>query len=654
MKTLLTPCTRVYGLLLLSAIISSCGVVKLDPLTDEELQTTIAGDEKILNALASQIDKPLTLEYAMALALQHNLDNRVKLMEHALTRKNFKLARMDMLPLLAANAGYLDRDNLDASRSVSVENLNDETLRFSTSVEQQRYNSDVRLSWNVLDFGISYLKAKQEADRVMIAKETRKSVMLKLLQQIRTAYWKAAVTQQLKQAIDQLTQDTEVALSKLENINRRKLRAPMETLQQQRTLLTILNKLKGLQYSVQSAFIDLAMLINHPPSDKLVLDIPKDFPALAPIPQKYLPSMERLALNTSGDYINEVYNARIAQREAKKSLLQMIPNLEVFYSFNQDSNKFLFNDTWAQAGIRVSWNILRLFSLGLVKQQNQARQDWIDAKRLAAHMATITRINLGWQEYENALKQFALAERFDDLDCTIAERSEQSRARRAMAATDSFVDKAKAMSSSLSKNLSYADAQAVYGNLILNLGFNPIPKNFQTLTPQALADHLKTAFANWTDMVDDFQAETSNNWEADTSQAHDAISKTTFEPLCGKAKLAGKPHKHSIKAKPPLKPEQPALQPVSYQQALPFAVTIIVKSGQQLKRLAHDWLHSIGHIKHTGLVEPMVDWILEHNPNAFANGQARSLKAGAKLQFPTQDEFLILKNQAWPNHPHSI
>lgn len=201
-------------------IIAGCSTVQRDPMALNEIESAIEADKALFLEASPPLSKPLTLAEAMAHALKYNVNNRVRLMEQALADQSFRLAKMDMLPLLAANAGLTSRSNVDASSSESVE-TGIESLEPSTSTDQSRRNADLRLSWNALDFGVSYLKAKQEADRFEIARYERRDIMSKLLQETRAAYWKAAVTQELRPKIEELLQRTDKALQNLEKIQKK-------------------------------------------------------------------------------------------------------------------------------------------------------------------------------------------------------------------------------------------------------------------------------------------------------------------------------------------------------------------------------------------------------------------------------------------------
>src|SRR5690606_12500904 len=128
--------------------------------------------------------------------LKYNLDYRLKLMETALAESLNSVATYEMLPALVAGAGYSYRNNDTGGRSIGIEDRI-ETLRPSTSQERERTLSNLSFSWNVLDFGVSYYRAQQKADQVLMAEERRRKVVQNVLQDVRNSYWRAVGAQRL-------------------------------------------------------------------------------------------------------------------------------------------------------------------------------------------------------------------------------------------------------------------------------------------------------------------------------------------------------------------------------------------------------------------------------------------------------------------------
>jgi outer membrane protein TolC len=84
---------------------------------------TAAADKQTLFGSRKKYQRR-SLENAMARALKYNMDYRVKLMEEAMGQRQLDVANLDMLPKLAASAGYTarDKDNASSSQNIALAN----------------------------------------------------------------------------------------------------------------------------------------------------------------------------------------------------------------------------------------------------------------------------------------------------------------------------------------------------------------------------------------------------------------------------------------------------------------------------------------------------------------------------------------------------
>ena len=186
-------------LVLTGVVLSGCSV-KLQPFGLDELEAKREARLEQFTANQEEITQPVTLYDAMARAIKYNLDYKVELYEEALRSSESDLSNLDMLPRLVANAGFSDRDNFSGSSSSALLGSNtvgEESLVSSTSSERDVFDSDLTLSWDVLDFGLSYVRAKQSADAVLIANERKRRVANRIIEDVRTAYWRAVSAQNL-------------------------------------------------------------------------------------------------------------------------------------------------------------------------------------------------------------------------------------------------------------------------------------------------------------------------------------------------------------------------------------------------------------------------------------------------------------------------
>ncbi|WP_461538500.1 TolC family protein [Spongorhabdus nitratireducens] len=474
--------------------LAGCAVTP-KPIDPAQRSLKAKADTELIFASQEPLGESLSLTEAMARALKYNLDNRVQLMEQALSHQNFELVKMDMLPVLSASGGYNHRNNINGSSSYSIKSGR-ESLEPSTSQESERTSADLKFSWNALDFGVSYLQAQQEADRFLIAKNTRRKVMLRLLQQTRAIYWRASAMQQLGNDIDVLLSLAQKASERLQVIRKQQLQPPLSTLQEQRLLLETVQELESMKQSVNAAQVELATMINVPPGTRIKLQFPRKLNGLPSVPAN-LEVLEYLALENSMDYSTQMYNARIDQLETRKALLRLLPGIEFSYAGMYDSNKYLYNQGWAEAGVRISWDIFRLFSKDEIEAQGEARQQLTETRRMAVQMGIIAQTHLAWQHYKNSATRYGRASEVHGIDEEIARLTRQGRQNRAVSELDEIQNDAKALRSAMARLLSYAEAQDAYGSLLFSLSLNPVPEDYQLQSVAQISQHLTETFGSW-------------------------------------------------------------------------------------------------------------------------------------------------------------
>ena len=238
-------------------------------LTSEEVREAVRGDIDRLTRQRDEITSAISLDEAIARAVRNNRDRRLKVLESALASQQIDLAFHDLLPKLTAAAGYSERDNYAASASVRFDNGEPEPLpaspTYSVSQDKRRSTYDVAFTWNVLDFGLSYVRAQQQADRFLITKERERKVVHNITQEVRAAYWRAVSAERLLEKIGPLIGRAQTALQDSRKVEAQQLRSPIEALQYQRELLDILRSLQGLRQDLMNSRTELAGLMGLRP-----------------------------------------------------------------------------------------------------------------------------------------------------------------------------------------------------------------------------------------------------------------------------------------------------------------------------------------------------------------------------------------------------
>jgi outer membrane protein TolC len=502
--TNVTPKFTAASSLVLIALLTGCAISP-NPLSESERQKIINDDKIAMYLNQEKVNAPITLEEAMARALKYNLDNRLKLMEQALSQHQLDIANFNMLPQLAANAGYFARDN-DAG-STSMDLTTGERLDVSsTSVDKRYHTADLSFSWNVLDFGASYFQAKQQADQTLILEERRRKVVQVMLQQVRQAYWQAVGAQQLEQKINAVMQSAEQALSDSRTAERERLRSPLDSLNYQRQLLDVIRQLEAIRDELLQAKPRLASIMNLPPNEDFKLTSPSQL--LAPSLMTDLVKMEELALLNRPELVEAQYQERISLQETRKAISRLFPGIEFSAGPQYDSNSFLVNNDWNAASVRVSWNLLNVLNIQNTRAAAKAQVEVARSQRLALNMAVLTQVHVSYREFINRKHQFERSNDMFGVDQRILSHTRNA----ARSSADSKLQEIRASASALMSELrlyqSYGALQSSYGQILATLGVD--------LLPQELPSHDLVTLSK---AVQDAQKSAERNFSTNTTAA---------------------------------------------------------------------------------------------------------------------------------------
>jgi outer membrane protein TolC len=476
-----------------AALIALAGcAVSTRALNADERERLAAESQRTLFADQEPIDHPLRLAEATARAIRYQAEYRQRRMEEAAAAAQLDVAQFDLLPKLTANAGYSTRNN-DAFGFGFTPSGTIATTP-TASVERTRATASLGLTWNLLDFGVSYYRARQLSDQKLIAAERRRKAMQTLMHDVRVAWWRAEAAERLLPAADRLLAEVDQAIDKTRFIEARKLLPPVQTATLRRALLDLSQQIAFRRNELAQAKIDLAVLVNAPPGAELhVATLTRD---ARDVPQLTadVGRLEALALQNRPEMAEEGYRARISADEARKALVGLLPGLSLDTAYNYDSNKFLLNNTWVSAGVNVAFNLVKAFSLPALNRSEQAQRRADQARREAMAMAVLAQTRLAAVRYALAADEFLIwdeAARDDDLIVGYLASSER-------VGIDNELEliraRARTMASHMNRDLAYANVEAGIARLFNSVGYDAIPQEDEAKSIAELAGVVETRF----------------------------------------------------------------------------------------------------------------------------------------------------------------
>ncbi len=477
MNTVQRPRLSLLSASLLAAAVLSltaCASIAPAPLSDADVTQTNTADRDAMRRDVEAIKGPLTLDEAMARALKYNLDRRVRLLEEAMALRQLDVTQFDMLPKLVAQAGYADRSVERATYSSPFSPVYGPTSTDSSFSSAPSHTTlDLGVTWSLLDYGVGQYNARQAADRVLIAAEKRRKAMHLLMQDVRTAYWRAASAQKLRDDVVRTTALAEEALADSRKVETERVRNPMDALRYQRQLLENLRLLEAINHELLSAQVDLANLINAPMGQPITIaeaDVPVTSDHVVKLPVQKL---EEMALRNNADLREAHYNARIARDETQKVMARMYPNLSFNYSLKYDSDKFLVDRNWQEAGLQLSFNFMNLLTGPAQKKLAEAGVALADQRRMATQMAVLTQVHLARLQLINARSQFQRSEEMYATDQRISELGRLRESVQAGSKLERVSNDTAAILSLLRRYQAMAQVQVAESRLLAQLGIEP-------------------------------------------------------------------------------------------------------------------------------------------------------------------------------------
>ena len=472
-------------------LFAGCAVVP-EQLTDSEVRNRVNSDQALLYVEQEQVFKPISFEEAVARALKYNLDYRLKLMESALASGLANLSRYDMLPNLLANAGYASRNNDSGGNSVDID-TGQRTLTNSTSQERNRQLASAEFSWNMLDFGVSYFRAKQQADQYLIAEERRCRVIQNILQDTRASYWRAVGAQRLARDAEVLGERAKSALERSREAEAQGLLPPRDALNYQRMLLDAVALLASRRQELEFAKRELAALMNVTPGTDFTV-VEGVEPALMPVPFN-IAELEEVALSNRPELREEDFRMRITADEARRQLVTLLPGISFTAGAQYDSNKYLYNNNWIESGVRVSFNLMKALSYPAMKDVQEAQKRNDQARRLALSMAILTQVRVSVERYRLALHDLDIARDSNKVDQRLASYARAAESTRADTELELIRAETRSLNSQYQRYSAYAAAQTAFGRIYNSIGLEVLPVNMETASVAELAsvvaDNLK-------------------------------------------------------------------------------------------------------------------------------------------------------------------
>jgi outer membrane protein TolC len=484
------------GLLTAIAAVSLVGcTVTPSALTEPQMSHLVGLHAEQVTANQEPISGRLTLYDAMARALKYNLDYRVEIMQQSLRGAEAAMASSEMLPKLVTNAGWSGRDSHLSSAHLDLPTGNTTPPRVTASDKDVR-TADITFSWNILDFALSYARAKQASDKYLIAEVGKRKVIHRILEDTRTAYWRAVSADRMVKKLRQLDGRLNRAIRNARRQGVEGASSPITALTYERELVQIRVKAEQLQRELKLAKAQLAALIDSAPGVEFSLAAEEDqtLPAVLTLDVN---QMVAEALFNRPELREIAYQRRINAQEANAALLELLPGLRLYASANEDSNSFLLNDHWVSMGASAAFNLMKVVSLPARRNAIEMQDGVLDQKSLAATMVVMTQVHVSRIRYRHVVDELETARRFNGVQAKLVSQIKAQVDAGTVGEQVLIREEMNALLAEVRRDIAYTNVQNAAANIYVSLGLDLQAGDIDhALGVKQLAVHLKSSFGN--------------------------------------------------------------------------------------------------------------------------------------------------------------
>jgi outer membrane protein, multidrug efflux system len=447
--------------------LSACTGVQRVDLDTPQHETVLTADRL---PRESQIIS-LTIDQAVARALDKNLDARVAALEALAQQKSVSLAELRVMPQMEFSAGKDTRSNIAASSSRAVA-TGLQSLEASQSSDRSRETAELQANWNLLDAALALSDARKASHEAGVAQQRLDKVIQNVERDVVVAYWRALAFQDLKINAEKLIQDTQGQMDKIEQARAKKLLNSEQVDEKLSELTQRVQAFQDLKRDAELGQLELKSLLSYAPETQIKLISPR--PSLDGRAQNLLQAnvekLEEVALKNRPEMREEILKRNMTAEDARREIIQTFPGFSTVLSRQYDSNNFLVHGVWNNVTLSVAQSITNLLTLPVRLDAAQSRAQVADARRQALNAAVIAQIHIartGLSQSRDAYKNFnRLAQSAQAKSRGILER----RKRGLVAGEGALAAQLDAQTSLLRANLAYADYQESYAALRNSFG----------------------------------------------------------------------------------------------------------------------------------------------------------------------------------------
>ena len=481
----------------LSAVLSACSTSDVVEVSGHKIMQDVRDGLGEEMQVYEPVNKTITLEEAIARTLKYNLKQRLGMLSEALSKSQLEVAEAAMLPSVIAAADYSNRSKYDLSDSFNVTNKTYSSGETVSALKQSTTGS-LTASWNILDFGLSYVRAKQAKNRALIARERRRKVTHELLSEVQSTYWRAYSAQELEKRAGKIGLQIAKVKRNLESILDAQLDKPVKTLRELRNIMSLELQIQDISRELSDNKSRLAALMGMLPNARIKLE-PSNT-ELASLKVDYR-KLENYALAHRSELREDEYNIRVSQDEIDASLLGMLPGVNFGAGLNASNDELTVNKQWITGTLSVGWNLMNLVSGRDRQQVAKTQLEIAKQRKLVVGSAVLLSVRLAWLGYWETLKNYRTVAEMQVVENDLVSKIKDLATAQSISETDLVRADVSNLVSAVRYHFAFSDVKDAQNRLLFSIAYDPTPEIYDYHDLQEIMVMVGDSLATWQDRV---------------------------------------------------------------------------------------------------------------------------------------------------------
>jgi len=466
-----------YLFLCLFLMLGGCARMPSQDEIDIGREENARGDLEIIKPPQGlNFEQALTLEDCIRIALENNLELRIRDFEQQIANRETLAQKLRMLPGLTLDGTYQRRDKLRKSDVYNWETEQDQK-DFTVSELKDSGKANLSLTWNVLDTLIAHVRggAAEMREYVLDKRRHRQSQFIAL--DITEAYWQAVAMEDALDYVHAVDKKLKAVKRAIDASVRDRSLDVMSAKESEMRLKQLELTIRGLQTKLSSSRLKLSQLMGFNQNVQYTLYRPPIKQVIAKLPHTSELNIDRLeeyALTHRPDLFEGDMHVRIQAEEARAAFWKLFPGVNLFAGTHYDHNRLLLSNTWNSVGASLGWNLLDLPARIASLQASGVAVNMAEAQRLLSTVGVITQVHIALLDYAIKVDRFRLLEDTYVISADLLDMAREKSSLGKLKRLDVTQRHLEEMASKLKRDEAVVDLLVAHKRLCVSLGIDPL------------------------------------------------------------------------------------------------------------------------------------------------------------------------------------